>query len=309
MTTQKRALRILAVFVVIVGIVIVNSWFGFFGSTEYYKGFDWNTNKRKLEWRLSNAFYWYDESRYESSRKKLKEYENTWFQESFYIDTKKDKLKEVRISYTTDNSLNMEQIYADEVKKLEKRLGRGMEGESYDSLFTEWRGKHSIIRVIKNDSVFEDSNIFVDVVYQDKDEYNEPYFTEKHLWQSVYEKMINEFYCISTPEYNVEIIKERKDPDYSNFNLDPTDETKKVVALMNKYLSAASNDKTCVAGWVASSQGITEEHPLTVDWVMNHPAKALTILKYLTSENDSLKNRNDVDKAYERLTNEEKRKS
>jgi hypothetical protein len=31
----------------------------------------------------------------------------------------------------------MEQIYADEVKKLEKRLGRGMVGESYDSLFTE----------------------------------------------------------------------------------------------------------------------------------------------------------------------------
>jgi uncharacterized protein HemY len=89
MTTQKSALRILAVLVVIVGIVIVNSWFGLFSSPEYYKGFDWNTDKKKLEWRLTNAFYWYDEGRYESSREKLKKYENTWFRESFYIDTKK----------------------------------------------------------------------------------------------------------------------------------------------------------------------------------------------------------------------------
>ena len=53
MTTQKRALRILAVLVVIVGIIIVNSWFGLFSSPEYYKGFDWHTDKKKLEWRLS----------------------------------------------------------------------------------------------------------------------------------------------------------------------------------------------------------------------------------------------------------------
>ena len=309
MTTQKRALRILAVLVVIVGIVIAHIWFGLFSSPEYYKGFNWNTDKKKLEWRLSKAHYWYDEEEFKMNATKLDEDTSIWFRDSYSINKETGKLKEVRLLYLTEDSAKMEQIYEAEVKKLNRKLGPGTEGESYDELFTEWRGKNSIIRVIKNDFAFDDSNTEVEVVYQNRREYNEPYFTETHLWQSVYEKMIEQFYCISTPDYNTEAIKARKDPDFSDYKLRPSDETKKVIALINKHLFTGSDKRTEFARLTASSRGITESHPLTVDWFMDHPAKTMGILKELTREDDFLKSRSDVDKAYDRLTDEEKRKS
>ena len=56
------------------------------------------------------------------------------------------------------------------------------------------------------------------------------------MWQEVYEKKIDSFYCVSTPEYDADTIRASKNNDYSAYKLRPTDETKKVIALMNKYL-------------------------------------------------------------------------
>jgi hypothetical protein len=68
---------------------------------------------------------------------------------------------------------------------------------------------------------------------------------------------------------------------------------------------ASNSDVGSRAKRIVLSKGITEDHPLTVDWVMDHPAKSVAILTELTREDDFLKSRSDVDKAYERLTDEE----
>ena len=78
---------------------------------------------------------------------------------------------------------------------------------------------------------------------------------------------------------------------------------------MNKYLFSGEDKGTQIARRIASSKGITVENPLSVDWVMKHPAKTLLILRHLTREKNFLKSRSDIDEAYDRLTDEEKRKS
>jgi hypothetical protein len=294
---------------IVAGIVIAHSWFGLFSSPEYYKGFDWNTDKKKLEWRLSKDHYWYDDTEYKTSARKLEENSNIRFYDSFFLDEKTQKLKEIRLVYLVEDNVKLEQVYANEVDELKRRLGRGTEGEAGDALFTEWRGKHSIIRVSKQDCEYEDLNTYVEVVYQDKGEYNEPYFTETHLWQDVYEKMIDSFYCVSTPEYDADTIRASKNNDYSAYKLRPTDETKKVIALMNKYLFSGEDKGTQVARRIASSKGITVENPLSVDWVMKHPAKTLLILRHLTKEKDFFKSKSEIDKAYNLLTKEEQQRA
>ena len=294
---------------IVAGIVIAHSWFGLFSSPEYYKGFDWNTDKKKLEWRLSKDHYWYNDEEYKSNARELKENPTIRFEDSFFLDKKTQKLKEIRLDYLSDDTAKLEEIYNDEVEKLKKKLGKGTDCESKYALYTEWRGEYSVIRVVKWDLAFDDSITYVEVIYQDKREFQSPYFTETHIGQDVYEKMLERFHCISTPEYNEMIVNASKDPDFSDYKLYSTDETKKVVALMNKHLFIENDGGETIAGRIASSRGITKEHPMTVDWVMKHPAKSVAILTELTREDDFLKSRSDIDKAYEYLTDEEKRKS
>ena len=309
MTIRKNILFILVTIVVILGGAIVFYWFCLFGSNEYYKGFDWNTNKNRLEWRLSKDHYWYNDEEYKSNARELEENRTIRFEDSFFLDKKTQKLKEIRLDYLSDDTAKLEEIYNAEVEKLKKKLGKGTDCESKYALYTEWRGEYSVIRVVKWDLALDDSISYVEVIYQDKRESKLPYFTETHIGQDVYEKMLERFHCISTPEYNEMSVNASKDPDFSDYKLYSTDETKKVVALMNKHLFIENDGGETIAGRIASSRGITKEHPMTVDWVMDHPAKSVAILTELTREDDFLKSRSDVDKAYERLTDEEKRKS
>ena len=310
MSKRRKALCAFALLMIVAGIVIAHSWFGLFSSPEYYKGFDWNTDKKKLEWRLSKDHYWYNDEEYKTNARKLEENTDIWFHDSYLLDKKTCRLKEIRLVFITDDRTKIQEIYETEVRKVSKKLGQGTECESYSSLYTEWRGKRSIIRVAKSAASIDDQDTYIEVVYQDKREFNVPFFTEAHIGQDVYEKMLDKFYCTSTPEYNAESIKVSKDTDYSNYKLSPTEETKKVVALINKNLFSGRDDEESVARKMAYLQGgITEECPMTVAWVMKHPAKSVAILTELTREDDFLKSRSDVDKAYEHLTDEEKRKS
>ena len=309
MSTRRKGLCAFAVLMIVAGIVIAHSWFGLFSSPEYYKGFDWNTDKKKLEWRLSKDHYWYNDEEYKTSARAIEENSTIRFYDSFFLDKKTQKLKEIRLDYLSDDTAKLEEIYNAEVEKLKKKLGKGTDCESKYALYTEWRGKHSVIRVVKWDLALDDSISYVEVIYQDKRESKLPYFTKAHIGQDVYEKMLDKFHCISTPEYNAKNVKASKDPDFSDYKLYSTDETQKVVALMNKHLFIENDGGETIAGRIASSRGITKEHPMTVDWVMDHPAKSVAILTELTREDDFLKSRSDVDKAYERLTDKEKRKS
>lgn len=69
------------------------------------------------------------------------------------------------------------------------------------------------------------------------------------------------------------------------------------------------DDEESVARKMAYLLGeITEECPMTVAWVMNHPVKAVAILKELTREDDYPKSKKEIDKEYDSLTEKEKQR-
>ena len=51
MSTRRKVLCAFALLMIVAGIVIAHIWFGLFSSPEYYKGLDWNTNKKQLFYR------------------------------------------------------------------------------------------------------------------------------------------------------------------------------------------------------------------------------------------------------------------
>lgn len=78
---------------------------------------------------------------------------------------------------------------------------------------------------------------------------------------------------------------------------------------MNKYLFGNDADNVHRAQTVAESEGFTEKKQLTVDWVMEHPVRAVKIFDELTWNNDIFKDKAWVDQNYESLTEEEKKRA
>ncbi|MCR4652629.1 MAG: hypothetical protein K5744_02935 [Eubacterium sp.] len=298
--------------VMILGGLVALNWFDLLCSSEYYKGFDWNTNEKELEQRLPKEYSW-EEGEYRNYTSKVyypKEYPDTWCQEHFYLDADSNRLKEVEIYYIAKDATGMNLIYDTERGKLSKKLGDGIEYEWRSAICTEWKEKKSTIRIIKSDCEYDDSNDIVRVIYLDNKECAEPVFTEKHLDKNTFETMLNKFFCVANPDYSVKGIDFSKETDFSYFKLSSTEETRKAVALMNKHLFAEDPDGS--ARTVADAEGITEESPMTVEWVMDHPVRAVKLWDELVrnlKKEDFLKSRNVVDEEYALLTKEEKKRA
>ena len=308
MKYKKKTMWGFIVVVLAVCLFFLIDWFGVFKAAEFYKGLDWNTTKWKVEWRLKKDHYWHNEKRYISTVYYPKEYRDTWAQEDFYFDEKSERLKKIRLFYATTDSDTMSQVYESQKKRISKKLGKGSEYEGDNFQYTEWREEKTVIRVIKNDYENDDANDIVQVIYLNKD-YSEPFFTKMHLDENTFKMMLNKFFCDSSPVFDERSGDMDIGYDFSQYKLVSTKETSKVVALLNKKLFASNSDVESRAKRIVLSKGIAEDHPLTVDWVMDHPAKSVAILTELTREDDFLKSRSDIDKAYEYLTDEEKRKS
>ena len=316
---KKKSIGMVIAIVLVTVLVIACEWLGIFSSPEYYKGLDWNTSARKLEWRLSKDHYWDDDDDckcYVSNLYYPKEYTGTWCVENFRLDRKSGHLSEVNFYYTTKNSKEMNRVYDTEIRKLSNRLGNGTEYEWMDYIYTEWKGKKSTIRVIKNDYEHDDSNDAVEVVYIDNRECTDPYFTKIHLDKSTFEMMIDQFFCDTSPAYNAEQFDSNKGPDFSYFELIPTEETYKAVAVMNKHLF--DEDPYGNAKIVLEVEGLSKQNPMTVEWLMEHPIRAYKLWYRLVGHSieagqsdakDFLESKDIVDKEYEQLTEEEKKRA
>lgn len=309
---KKKRRRIIALLVGLIVSLLIGSYvfWGVWWSTEYYEGYDWNTREIQVEWRLRKEHGWSndgDERICITDVEHYQENKNIRVDERYYFDKERGKLKKVEKNYTTQNSAEMEQIYQAEVLRARKKFGNGIEYESSDNITIEWRKKHSTIYIIKNDYEYDDSNTAVRVVYLNNSIYNEPYFTKNHLDERTFGIMMDRLYCTSSPSYDEREINRKEVSDYSNFKLIPTEETRKTVALMNKYLFGNGDKGVHKARTIAKHQGITPNNQLSVKWVMEHPAKTVKILIELTWDNDDFKDEDWIDQAYEELTEEEKK--
>uniref|UniRef100_I5AQF4 Uncharacterized protein n=1 Tax=Eubacterium cellulosolvens (strain ATCC 43171 / JCM 9499 / 6) TaxID=633697 RepID=I5AQF4_EUBC6 len=286
--------------------------FGLFRSLEYYKGFDWATTSQRLESRLKKGYQKKNTDEYKmyyTNEWYPDEYPGTWCQESYCVDNKTGYLKEVNILFATRDSKSMNLVYSTEIKKITSKIGKGIEYEDRNHQYTEWIGKRSTIRVIKNDYEYEDSNDAVQIVYLDKKNMK-PFFTEKHLSESVFKLMIEKFYCEPSPAYDEKSLDLTNESDYSYFKLRKTEETYKAVAVMNKYLFG--EDQNGSARIVADAEGLSEDHPMTVEWIMQHPVRASKLWDEVvgyTNKDDFLANKEVLDKEYSFLTEEEKHRA
>lgn len=120
-----------------------------------------------------------------------------------------------------------------------------------------------------------------------------PYFTELHISLDTIIDM-KEGYCVKmTPElppYGWGEWYRNLDrsiwPDYSAYKIEATDDTNKVVVVLNYDLfhrkSKFDNDGINRA----KELGFSDENEITVDWVMNHPTEAVSILQGMESHGD-----------------------
>ncbi|MCR4652643.1 MAG: hypothetical protein K5744_03005 [Eubacterium sp.] len=297
---------------IMASLLISYALFGSWWSSEYYRGFNWHAGEKWIDLRLRIKHVWYDG---DDGRECLtedvdtQEYTKTRVQEQYWLDKERGTLKKIERTYTTRDPSEMERIYQEKVADIKKKLGESDDYELSYYFASEWKTKHSTIQVIKDDSQYEDLNKNLRVVYMDSDMYNEPYFTEAHMNKGEFEMMLDKFYCISSPHFEQRQISQKKEADYSNYKLRPSKETSKVVALMNKYLFGNDADNVHRAQTVAESEGFTEKKQLTVDWVMEHPVRAVKIFDELTWNNDIFKDKAWVDQNYESLTEEEKQRA
>ncbi len=109
----------------------------------------------------------------------------------------------------------------------------------------------------------------------------EPYFTEYRLSEKQVTVLCNHYYIKTEPEW-WEVRDMDQWPDYSNYTMEPTEHTQLVVDVLN-YEFFIDPDRMEYAydsyqREAAVSFGFSRENPITVDWVMTHPADAVTLL-------------------------------
>ena len=121
----------------------------------------------------------------------------------------------------------------------------------------------------------------------------EPYFTKDKLTTHVMDVLKEKFHVKVTPSWRKE--KWRKEdlddwPDYSYYTIEATEDTEIVVTVMNDDLFNDLSEYDIDGFEKAKEYGITADNPLTVDWVMEHPNKAVEIMEGMASDGYFYKN-------------------
>ena len=106
------------------------------------------------------------------------------------------------------------------------------------------------------------------------------YFTDKKITAYEMGIMVDYYHVQSTPNFPWEM-DEDKWPDYSYYTIEPTEDTEKVVTVLNYSLAnELDSDYDAKAIEQYKKYGFSEENPITVAWVMENPKKAVNIMKF-----------------------------
>ena len=131
------------------------------------------------------------------------------------------------------------------------------------------------------------------------------YFTDKKITAYEMRIMVDYYHVKSTPCFPWDM-DEEKWPDYSDYTIEPTQDTEKVVRVLN-YSLANELDSYYDAKAIEQYKkyGFSKENPITVDWVMENPKKAVNIMKYTANGSWQYHRLGDwVYPTYEKLTGE-----
>lgn len=106
------------------------------------------------------------------------------------------------------------------------------------------------------------------------------YFTDKKITAYEIGIMVDYYHVKSTPEFPWEMDEEDW-PDYSYYTIEPTEDTEKIAVVMNYALANElySFDSKAVEQY--KKYGFSKENPITVEWIMENPKKAVNIMKFM----------------------------
>lgn len=105
-----------------------------------------------------------------------------------------------------------------------------------------------------------------------------PYFTKDHLTVSEMHTL-RLFYLMDTDPYYVDEALEKEGPDFSYIEIIPSENTEKIVALVNYYLFDQFYSADIKGKEYAGKCGLSYGNRMTVDWLMNHLKDSIQILE------------------------------
>ena len=128
------------------------------------------------------------------------------------------------------------------------------------------------------------------------------YFTKNKLSVSEMNVMVFFYHVKSNPEWMWDDPDKDKWPDYSNYTIEPTEDTEKVAVVLSYELANElySTEKEAVE--LFKKYGFSKEKPITVEWIMDNPKKAVKIMRLIRGGTDRYYSReNGVYPAYEKI--------
>ena len=130
-----------------------------------------------------------------------------------------------------------------------------------------------------------------------------PYFTKYKLTATEMGVLDAEYHVKVTP--TIENMDKEDWPDYSYVTIEATEDTKIVVTVMNYWLFDDLSEVDKDAWEKATEYGFTTDNRITVEWVMEHPRKAVEIMYSMASHGEIFQElREWIYPIYERITGE-----
>ena len=120
-----------------------------------------------------------------------------------------------------------------------------------------------------------------------KEAQKHPYFTKDHL-TSQEMGILRLFYLMDTEPYYLDELQEKEGPDFSYIEIRPTENTEKIIAVINYYMYDCVFFQQTAAKDYAEECGLSYGNRMTLDWVMDHLSEAAQIVNHSVSMQDSL---------------------
>lgn len=135
---------------------------------------------------------------------------------------------------------------------------------------------------------------------------SEPYFTEYKISSSELNYMIHAYYVKTNPQLKSSWyanLDKSKWPDYSDFTIEITEETKKAVAVLNDVLFDEKSEFDKEGIKRAEEFGFSSQNPITEEWVIKHPKEAVYIISGTSSEGEWFEKYSNIEGRYNDILN------
>lgn len=130
------------------------------------------------------------------------------------------------------------------------------------------------------------------------------YFTKNKLSASEMNVMVFFYHVKSNPEWMWDDPDKEKWPDYSNYTIEPTEDTEKVAVVLSYELANELYSTEQEAVELFKKYGFSKENPITAEWIMDNPQKAVKIMRLIRDNRRYINEENSVYPAYEKITGE-----